>query len=127
MLRDGRDAAVSAFHHQQRILSKLGQTNPDASLEKEAPAWLRKWARFTRAVQKAEQAGIRIRTVHYEAMLADPNKALGDCLEHIAPDTIWPETDIQKNVEANSFRSQSGRKPGQSSNSSFLRKGQAGS
>ena len=25
MLRDGRDAAVSAFHHQQRILSKLAQ------------------------------------------------------------------------------------------------------
>ena len=127
MLRDGRDAAVSAFHHQQRILSKLGQANPEASLEKDAPAWLHKWARFTRAVQKAEQGGIRIHTVRYESMLADPNKALRDCLEHIAPDTIWPETDIQKNVEANSFRRQSGREPGQSSNSSFLRKGQAGS
>lgn len=127
MLRDGRDAAVSAFHHQQRIMSQLGQTDPQASLQDSAPTWLSKWAQFTRAVQQAEQGGIPIHTVRYEAMLDHPSKVLRDCLEHIAPDTTWSETDIQEAVNANSFRRQSGRKPGQSSSSSFLRKGQAGS
>ena len=59
-------------------------------------------------------------------MKADPSRALRDCLEHITPESIWAEADIQNTVNVNSFRRQSGREPGQSSSKSFLRNGQAG-
>ena len=45
-----RDVTVSAFHHKERVLRKLKQNDPDARLNKEAPALLHKWADFTRAV-----------------------------------------------------------------------------
>ena len=127
MLRDGRDVTVSAFHHKERVLRKLQQNDPDADLNKEAPALLHKWADFTRAVLKAEEDGEPIHTVRYEAMLANPAAALLGCLQHIVPNQPWNEAMVQKAVEANSFRRKSGRDPGQSSSSSFLRKGQAGS
>lgn len=41
MLRDGRKT-VSAFHHKERVLRKLQQNDPDADLNKEAPALLHK-------------------------------------------------------------------------------------
>ena len=127
MLRDGRDVSVSAFHHKERVLRKLQQNDPDADLNKEAPALLHKWADFTRAVLKAEVAGQAIHTVRYEAMLANPGAALRGCLQHIVPNQPWTEALVQQAVEANSFRRKSGRDPGQASSSSFLRKGQAGS
>ena len=59
-------------------------------------------------------------------MLDDPCRALRACLEHIAPDNTWSEADIQTAVDSNSFSRQSGREPGQTSSTAFLRKGTAG-
>ena len=72
MLRDGRDVAVSAFHHKDRVLRKIGQNDPNADLNQEAPSLLHKWAEFTRAVLKAEDNGNIIHTVRYESMLLNP-------------------------------------------------------
>lgn len=127
LLRDGRDVTVSAFHHKERVLRGLKQNDPNADLNNEAPALLHKWAEFTRAVLKAEADGHSIHTVRYEAMLANPTAALLGCLQHIVPNHNWDEAMVQTAVDANSFRRQSGREPGQSSESSFLRKGQVGS
>jgi hypothetical protein len=126
MLRDGRDVTVSDFHHKQRILSKLEQNDPNADLNNEAPALLHKWAEFTRAILKAETDGHSIHTVRYETMLANPNAALLGCLQHIIPNHNWDDASVKSAVDANSFRRKSGRDPGQSSSSAFLRNGQAG-
>ena len=48
ILRDGRDVAVSAFRHRERILGETQETSPD--LNAEAPQLLAKWAGITRAV-----------------------------------------------------------------------------
>ncbi|QNI83917.1 P-loop containing nucleoside triphosphate hydrolase [Synechococcus sp. PROS-7-1] len=127
MLRDGRDVTVSAFHHKERVLRKLGQNDPNADLNQEAAALLHKWAEFTRAVLKADANGHPIHTVRYEAMLADPTATLLACLQHIVPDHSWDQAMVQTAVDANSFRQKSGRDPGQASSTSFLRKGTAGS
>ena len=127
MLRDGRDVAVSAFHHKQRVLRSLGHSDPNADLNGDAPDLLHKWAEFTRAVLQAEADGHPVHTVRYETMLTNPCAALSGCLHHIIPDHTWDEDSIQAAVDANSFRRRSGREPGESSSEAFLRKGQAGS
>ena len=127
MLRDGRDAAVSAFHHQQRILRQMGQDNPKAPVDSGALDMFAKWAQCTRAVLKAEKTGVAVHTVRYEEMLIDPAQCLEACLNHIIPDQHWNPETIQAAVAANSFRRQSGREPGDADNSEFLRRGEAGS
>ena len=127
MLRDGRDAAVSAFHHQQRILKQLNQADRDASIDIGAAEMFLKWAHTTRAVLRAEETGQEMHTVRYEAMLNNPAQCLKACIQHIIPDHHWDEQEIHAAVEASSFRRQSGRQPGVIDNSAFLRKGQAGS
>ena len=126
MLRDGRDVAVSAFHHKQRVLQSLGQKDPDADLNNEAPELLHKWAEFTRAALSAEADGLPVHTVRYEDMLADPFSALMGCLNHIVPNHQWDESVVHTAIETNSFRRKSGRPPGQVDSTAFLRKGQAG-
>ena len=59
-------------------------------------------------------------------MLANPAAELLGCLQHIVPDHAWDDAVVETAVDANSFRRQSGREPGQSSSSSFLRRGKAG-
>ena len=59
-------------------------------------------------------------------MLADPAATLLECLQHIVPNQPWNDAMLKTAVDANSFRRKSDRDPGQSSSSSFLRKGQAG-
>ena len=127
MLRDGRDVAVSAFHHQQRILRQMGQAEPEAPIDSGALDMFGKWAQCTRAVLKAEETGVEVHTVRYEAMLSDPVQSLEACLHHILPNQHWEAEVIQAAVEANSFRRQSGREQGDIDNSEFLRRGQSGS
>ena len=126
LLRDGRDVAVSAFRHRERILSESGQTGAD--FDAEAPQLLSKWAGFTRAVRKAETAGIPVHTVRYEAMLENGVESLRGCVNHLLPENSISDEQLQAAVEANSFQSLSGgREPGRIDNTAFIRRGQAGS
>ena len=56
MLRDGRDVAVSAFHHQQRVLRKLGQADAHASIDTGALDMLRKWAQLEPSTLRVEHS-----------------------------------------------------------------------
>ena len=126
LLRDGRDVAVSAFRHRERILSEAGQTGAD--LNAEAPQLLSKWAGFTRAVRKAEGAGIPVHTVRYEAMLDNGVESLRGCVNHLLPQNSISDEQLQAAVDANSFQTLSGgREPGSVDNTAFVRRGQAGS
>ena len=128
LLRDGRDVAVSAFRHRERIHKETA--NPQASsldLNVEAPQLLAKWAGSTRAVQKAETMGIPVHTVRYEAMLENGVASLRGCVDHLLPDTRISDEQLQAAVAANSFQSLSGgREPGDINANSNLRRGQAG-
>ena len=95
MLRDGRDVAVSAFHHKDRVLRKIGKNNPNADLNQEAPSLLHKWAEFTRAVLKAEDNGQTIHTVRYELMLVKPAETILGCLQYIVPEIKWDHTMVK--------------------------------
>ena len=126
VLRDGRDVAVSAFRHRERIQQETNQTSLDINAE--APQLLAKWAGFTRAVRKAESAGISVQTVRYEAMLENGVTALRGCVDYLLPQNSISDTQIQTAVDANSFQTLSGgRKPGSIDRSSNLRRGQSGS
>ena len=126
LLRDGRDVAISAFRHRERILSQSGESNADLNLE--APQLLAKWAGFTRAVRKAEDAGIPIHTVRYEAMLENGTATLRSCVDHLLPENNITDDQLQEAVNANSFQALSGgRDPGTIDNNAFVRRGQAGS
>ena len=126
ILRDGRDVAISAFRHRERILSETQEASLD--LKTETPQLLAKWAGFTRAVRKAEKAGIPIHTVRYEAMLENGVASLRSCVDHLLPDNSISDDQLQTAVDANSFQSLSGgRNPGEIDNNSFVRRGEAGS
>ena len=128
ILRDGRDVAVSAFHHRDRIQKDATKpSNIALELQEEAPQLLSKWAGSTRAVQKAEKMGIPVHTVRYEAMLTDSAACLRDCVDHLLPENSISEGQLQEAVKANSFLSLSGgREPGTIDEGSNLRRGQAG-
>ena len=126
ILRDGRDVAVSAFHHRQRLQQESGQGGGD--LQAEAHQYLAKWAGFTRAIRKAESAGIPVHTVHYEAMLNEGLTSLRGCIDYLLPENSIEDGQLQAAVDANSFQALSGgREPGTIDASSILRRGQAGS
>ena len=128
ILRDGRDVAVSAFHHRKRIQNEspqAGATNLD--LQKDAPQLLARWAGSCRAVKKAENLGIPVHTMRYEDMLTDGVASLRNCVSHLMPEISISDDQIQDAVAANSFQVLSGgREPGTISNKSTLRRGQAG-
>ena len=128
ILRDGRDVAVSAFHHRERIQNEspqAGATNLD--LHKEAPQLLARWAGSCRAVKKAENLGIPIHTVRYEDMLGNGVASLRHCVNHLVPGDSITDGQIQTAVTANSFQVLSGgREPGTIATESNLRRGQAG-
>ena len=125
ILRDGRDVAISSFHHRQRLQQESGQGSGD--LQAEAPQYLAKWAGCTRAIRKAESAGIPVHTVRYEAMLNDGLSNLRSCIDHLLPDNSIDDGQLQAAVDANSFQALSGgREPGTIDAAAILRRGQAG-
>ena len=126
LLRDGRDVAVSAFRHRERIQKQAGESRADLNLE--APQLLSKWAGFTRAVRNAEGAGIPIHTVRYEDMLTNGVGSLRSCVDYLLPQNNFSDAQLQKAVNANSFQTLSGgREPGTIDGNSNLRRGQSGS
>lgn len=129
MLRDGRDVTVSSLRHRERILAKLpDQDREPTNLNREAPQLLSKWAEFTRAVIKSENAGIPVHTVRYESMLSDGFLSLRGCVDHLLPENSINDEQLRVAVQTNSFQTMSGgREPGSIDNSNFLRRGQIGS
>ena len=128
ILRDGRDVAVSAFRHRERIQQEASQGQAKLDINAEAPQLLSKWAGFTRAVRKAESAGIPVHTVRYEAMLSDGVGSLRGCVDHLLPQNSITDDQLQAAVDANSFEALSGgREPGAIDANSNVRRGQAGS
>jgi len=128
ILRDGRDVAVSAFHHRARIQKEGSQEQTNLNINKEAPQLLSKWAGFTRAVRKAETAGIPVHTLRYEAMLTDGVGSLRGCVDHLLPHNTISDDQLQTAMAANSFQALTGgREPGSIDADSNLRRGQAGS
>lgn len=129
MLRDGRDVTVSAFRHKERILAKLpDQDREHADLNRDAHQFFSKWADFTRAVLNAEKTGIQVHTVRYESMLSEGVDSLRACVDHLLPENSISYEQLQAAVQTNSFQTMSGgRSPGSIDNSTFLRRGQAGS
>ena len=129
ILRDGRDVAVSAFRHRERIQNESPQASAtELDLQKEAPQLLARWAGSCRAVKKAEDLGIPVHTVRYEEMLDDGVASLRHCVNHLLPENSISDDQIQTAVAANSFETLSGgREPGTISAESNLRRGQSGS
>ena len=126
LLRDGRDVAVSTYRHRERIQAQAGQSG--ASLNESASQLLATWAGCTRAIRKAEMAGIPIHTVRYEAMLDNSEVTLRSCVNHLLPQNSISDEQIQAAVKVNRFQTlNGGREPGVIDNNSNLRRGQAGS
>nr|WP_206749529.1 sulfotransferase [Synechococcus sp. UW106] len=126
LLRDGRDVAVSAYRHRNRIQAETGQTG--TSLDDAAPQLLATWAGCTRAIRKAEMAGIPIHTMRYEAMLDNSAASLRGCVNHLLPQNSISDQQILAAIDANSFQVLSGgRAAGTINENSNLRRGQAGS
>ena len=127
ILRDGRDVAVSAFRHRERIQKETSQGQSNLDINADAPQLLSKWAGFTRAVRKAETAGIPVHTVRYEAMLENGVASLRGCVNHLLPGNSISDDQLRAAVDANSFQALSGgREPGTIDPSSNLRRGQVG-
>lgn len=126
LLRDGRDVAISTYRHRERIQAQAGQSR--ASLDASASQLLATWAGCTRAIRKAEMAGIPIHTVRYEAMLDNTEVTLRSCVDHLLPPNSISDQQIQAAVKVNRFQTlNGGREPGVIDNNSNLRRGQAGS
>ena len=127
MLRDGRDVAVSAYHHKCRILNQLNYP-VETSLRDEFVSQVKKWGQFTRAVLHSESQGLPVHTVRYESLLEDPFKQLKQCAQFVSGSDDCNDESLQKAVDLNQFNLKSGgRKPGTSDSRSFVRKGVAGS
>lgn len=128
MLRDGRDATVSAYHHRARILTKLNLNSKLQPIGAEAPAFFLKWKEFTEAVLKHEQQGAKMHTIRYENLLISPQTELEKLLNFLLPNQVFSPVDIQFAVQRNSFASRSGgRQAGTVDSSVFLRQGTSGS
>ena len=128
ILRDGRDVAVSAFRHRERIQQEASQGQSNLDINAETPQLLSKWAGFTKAVRRAESGGIPVHTVRYEAMLSDGVASLRGCVDHLLPGNGISDNQLRTAVDANSFQALSGgREPGTIDAGSNLRRGQAGS
>jgi len=124
--RDGRDVAVSTYRHKERIQSETGQSG--SSLDASAPQLLSTWAGCTRAIRKAEAAGIPVHTVRYEAMLENGLESLRNCVNYLLPQNQISDVQLQAAVDANNFQMLSGgRQPGTIDETSNLRRGQVGS
>ena len=127
ILRDGRDVAVSAFRHRERLHKETSPGQDNLDIASEAPQLLARWAGATRAIRKANDAGIPIHTVRYEAMLSDGVASLRGCVDHLLPDNSISDDQLQAAISTNSFQALSGgREPGVIDASSNLRRGQAG-
>ena len=128
IIRDGRDAAVSAAHHARNFGRARGTKNDDGLFE---PAQIRKLAadwstRVGRTVEDGPRLfGDRYAEVRYEDLLARPEPEMARLLRFLG--AAADEKSVGRCVGAASFeRLSKGRTRGEEDPSSFFRKGVAG-
>jgi len=129
IIRDGRDAAVSAAHHARNFGRAKEVKREDEGLFDEAQ--IRKlaadWdARVGRAVEDGPRLfGERYAEVRYEDLLAQPEREMARLLRFLG--AASDEKSVARCVGAASFeRLSKGRSRGEEDPSSFFRKGVAG-
>ena len=145
VIRDGRDIAVSYYHHMllgnekipRRITEanrrKLGFKNPE-DVRENLPEFIRylnedytkrfnrhRWSDFIDSYLNRPD----VLVVKYEDMLADTKTTLIKSLEFLG-ETQIDENRLQQTIEKYSFKSQSKREAGEENKQSFLRKGISG-
>jgi hypothetical protein len=130
LTRDGRDVSVSAYYHMRRVAKINGNQESVACFEELAAPLLFKWYQYTkpcydytRQTTKADCLEIR-----YEDLKCQPEQSLQSIFSFLLDDEIRvSEHSIRHCIEENSFsRRSGGRKEGEVSESSFLRKGIVG-
>jgi hypothetical protein len=125
IVRDGRDAAVSAWYHSLRVSPDwLGQTY--ASMESYVAQCAKEWAdEMTRWAAFAELRPERSLAVRYEDLLSAPAETLAGVFRFLGVDAA--PAIVEACCARGSFASLSGgRKAGEEDRGSFFRKGVAG-
>jgi hypothetical protein len=147
VMRDGRDAMVSAyFHRRGRMLSSAPSAfhkklfeglNPNDEPCKNMKLFLertlvRPTAGWTRVANWATHVGAyldmevpHLPSVRYEDLLSDGEKTLSKLVYHLT----GTEADVDRvraSLERHSFQTQTGRRQGEENQESYLRKGQSG-
>ena len=123
IVRDGRDAAMSAWFHNRRLSDEWDETiDLLAFIRASADVWT---GDLARAQEFAEHAPSRYHRVRYEDLSTCPSSTLHSVLEFLGAGT--DEAVIEACIERASFESVSGgRRAGQEDRSSFFRKGTTG-
>ena len=126
VVRDGRDAIVSAWFHYLRVrpeqLEALCGNAFDRFVKLEGAAWSQDLEMAERAV---EEHGLRLTHIRFEDLVADPAREVAALLRFLdlEPDAAT----IQRSVEKTAFaRWANGREPGEEDPRSFFRKGVVG-
>ncbi len=125
MVRDGRDCAVSAWFHNQRVTpdwTRREFPTLDSHLEKYAAAWAQENAEALAFAAQRPEAYCRVR---YEDLLADTAGELARLCRFLGASDAAATLDEACRRAAFETMSR-GRPPGQEDRASFFRKGQAG-
>jgi hypothetical protein len=126
IVRDGRDAAISGWHHYKRLkakeLAEKWGNDFDRWLDTAAAQWVREVE--TAEAFAAAHPG-RALAVRYEDLKAEPQRCLGDICRFLG---VRDDTEaLQAAVAAGRFeRLSGGRTPGEEDRASFFRKGASG-
>lgn len=122
IIRDGRDVALSAWHHNLRMKVKdVIDAGLGVFLDEAAKQWA--WI-LRRALDTAPILGEQYLEVRYERLLSDPLPQMKRILSHLGADAT--DETAQACLDAASFEKLSqGRKQGEEDSKSFFRKGVA--
>lgn len=125
IIRDGRDVAVSWWHHMIRYDEERVKRN-NRQFGQVAMNGAREWSKDVRKVREQQaRTGVAFHELRYEALLEDPEKTLTAMFEFL--DVPRTKEIVAKCLEETSFAKMSGgRTPGEEDKSSFYRKGVKG-
>lgn len=126
IVRDGRDAALSGWHHYRRLKAEELEKKWDGDFHRWAVSAAHQWTRETAmAREMAKRHRGRVMELRYEDLLEAPESPLAGAFEFLGVDAS-PKA-IEAALDAASFESLSeGRKRGEEDSGSFFRKGISG-
>ncbi len=126
ILRDGRDAALSGWHHYQRVKPEELAEKWQGDFHRWALSAAHQWVRETgMARQAAESYPGRVLELRYEDLLAAPEAPVAGLFEFLGVDADAGA--VRAALAASDFEALSaGRKRGEEDKASFFRKGVAG-